>query len=68
MSHPTNPFLIKQLPDGAWIGHTTAAQRCWAINRFTLLQCRLALALPNLQRQVLKALDRRVAELEQATG
>jgi len=58
-----NPFLTLSL-DGRQTGAVTAECRLHTLQRFTVEQCRQALALPDLQKTVVTALERRIRKLE----
>lgn len=62
VKHPDNPFLRSQY--GQWLGSCTVEDRIRDVAQFTLADCHKALALTDLQRTVITALNRRIRNLE----
>ncbi|WP_285259213.1 hypothetical protein [Halopseudomonas bauzanensis] len=58
-----NPFYASTY-NGRDFYHIAAADRLLSVQRFTLEQCQAALELPDLQKSVIAALERRIRKLE----
>lgn len=62
---PDNPFLTKLYGD-RWLGPVTAAERVRMVASFDKLQCEAALQVPDLQKSVKVAIERRLRRLAKA--
>ncbi|MCD6663482.1 MAG: hypothetical protein LT082_08790 [Comamonas sp.] len=63
MSRAANPFAAT-VYNGHQTYHITVEDRIAAVRRFTSEQCQAALALPNLQKTVARAVHSRLRQLE----
>lgn len=61
-----NPFETGRVYGGHVIQHLGAVDRIERVKRFDADQCRAALTLPDLQKTVLAAIERRLRALEKA--
>ncbi len=61
-----NPFETGQIYNGHRLQHCDAQDRIACVKEFDADQCRAALALPDLQKAVRTAIERRVRALEKA--
>ncbi len=60
-----NPFLTRQYGD-RWVGATDATDRVRMVTSFTAEQCAAALQVPDLQKTVKAAIERRQRKLAKA--
>ena len=59
-----NPFETGQVYNGHRLQHCDAQDRITCVKEFNAAQCRAALALPDLQKTVRTAVERRLRALE----